>query len=227
MASPAGRGAQVRLDGDAQAAARGALGMRLQQTLEAKRVLEFTGAASDGQTPDGSTRTGIAAEDEVLAPGGAFLGAGGGTVTVGTTAGTVAAGDDPRITGALQAVAAAGIYATRASPDFVGTPTAPSPAPNANNNQIATMAAVQSAIQSAIGLAPAALDTLAELAAALANDANFATTVNNALIAQATRISTLEAQISALQFGGGSGSVVTYQDGSTMTFQDGSPVVFQ
>lgn len=70
MASPAGRGAQVRLDGDAQAAARGALGQTLIATQEVKRVLEYTGAVADGSTRDGSTRTGAAADDEVLTPGG-------------------------------------------------------------------------------------------------------------------------------------------------------------
>jgi hypothetical protein len=70
MASPAGRGAQVRLDGDAQAAARGALGTTLAATIEAKRVLEYTGAVADGTTLDGSTRTGDAAEDELLGPAG-------------------------------------------------------------------------------------------------------------------------------------------------------------
>lgn len=69
MPSPPGRGAQVRLDGTAQAAARGALGLPLAATIEAKRVLEFTGAAADGTTRDGSTHTGAAAADEVLTPG--------------------------------------------------------------------------------------------------------------------------------------------------------------
>lgn len=70
MASIAGRGAQVRLDGDDQAAARGALAATLDGNTEAKRVLEFSGLAADGSTPDGSTLTGLAAEDEVLAGGG-------------------------------------------------------------------------------------------------------------------------------------------------------------
>lgn len=128
MASPAGRGAQVRLDGDAQAAARGGLGTPLAQTMEAKRVLEYTGAVADGTTRDGSTKTGTAAEDEVLAPAGASVGgsytlpaatasvlggvkggtgwaiAGDGTASVnyGTTAGTATQGNDARITGAAQ-----------------------------------------------------------------------------------------------------------------------------
>jgi hypothetical protein len=37
---------------------------------EAKRLLEFAGAVADGYTPDGSTRTGAPAADELLAPNG-------------------------------------------------------------------------------------------------------------------------------------------------------------
>lgn len=66
MASVAGRGAQVRLDGDDQAAARGALAGTLAENVEAKRLLEFSGIAPDGSTPDGSTTTGLPAEDEIL-----------------------------------------------------------------------------------------------------------------------------------------------------------------
>ncbi|MXD16398.1 phage tail protein, partial [Escherichia coli] len=49
------------------------------------------------------------------------------------------------------------------------------------NTQIATTAFVKSAIATMVGSAPAALDTLNELAAALGNDPNFATTMLNAL----------------------------------------------
>lgn len=80
MASEAGRGAQVRLDGEARQLARGGVAARLAENLEAKRVLEAAGAVADGSRPDGSTATGLAAEDEVLVPGGANLSA-GGTIT--------------------------------------------------------------------------------------------------------------------------------------------------
>lgn len=109
MASPAGRGAQVRLEGTAQAAARGAVARDMDANVIAKRALEAAGTVPDGSSVDGSTRTGIAAEDEVLAPGGVV--AGGGTVTFGTTAGTAAEGNDSRITGALSAGTATTLYA--------------------------------------------------------------------------------------------------------------------
>lgn len=56
------------------------------------------------------------------------------------------------------------------SPDFTGTPTAPTPAQSVNNQQIATTEFVKTAIAALVGSAPEALDTLAELAAALGND---------------------------------------------------------
>lgn len=49
----------------------------------------------------------------------------------------------------------------------------------------ATPADVTTAVANVVGAAPAALDTLNELAAALGNDASFATTVTNALAAKA------------------------------------------
>ena len=67
------------------------------------------------------------------------------------------------------------------SPALTGTPTAPTAALGVNTNQIATMAAVKAAIDNLVGGAPGALDALNELAAALGNDPNFATTMTNAL----------------------------------------------
>ena len=48
-----------------------------------------------------------------------------------------------------------------------------------------TSSGMTAAINAVIGSAPGALDTLAELASALGNDANFASTVTNALAAKA------------------------------------------
>lgn len=78
-------------------------------------------------------------------------------------------------------VAALAEKAPLASPALTGVPTAPTPAPGTNTNQIATMAAVQAAIAALVNSSPAALDALNELAAAIGNDPNFATTINNAL----------------------------------------------
>ena len=73
------------------------------------------------------------------------------------------------------------LKAPLSSPALTGKPTAPTAAQSVNNTQIATTAFVKSAIAAMVGSAPAALDTLNELAAALGNDPNFSTTVLNAL----------------------------------------------
>lgn len=76
-------------------------------------------------------------------------------------------------------------YATKASPTLTGTPKAPTAATSTNTTQIATTAFVQAVIAQLVASSPAALDTLNELAAALGNDPNFATTVTNALALKA------------------------------------------
>ncbi len=57
-ATATGRGAQVVLDGDAQAAARGAYATTMRGNAAAKVALELAGIYADGSTPDGSTLTG-------------------------------------------------------------------------------------------------------------------------------------------------------------------------
>ncbi|EHT4047261.1 phage tail protein [Escherichia coli] len=73
------------------------------------------------------------------------------------------------------------LKAPLASPALTGTPTAPTAAQTVNNMQVATTAFVKTALAALVGSSPAALDTLNELAAALGNDPNFATTMTNAL----------------------------------------------
>lgn len=68
-------------------------------------------------------------------------------------------------------------YAPKASPAFAGVPTAPTAVLGTNNTQIATTAFVKTAIAALVGSAPAALDTLEELARALAGDANLKATL--------------------------------------------------
>lgn len=67
------------------------------------------------------------------------------------------------------------------SPALTGTPTVPTWDAGANDMRIANTAFVQLAIAALVNSSPAALDTLQELAAALGNDPNFATTMINAL----------------------------------------------
>jgi len=64
------------------------------------------------------------------------------------------------------------------SPAFTGTPTAPTVAGSTDSStKIATTAFVQAVVAAMIDSAPALLDTLNELAAAIGDDPNFATTV--------------------------------------------------
>ncbi|EEN1041824.1 TPA: hypothetical protein ACGEPX_002697 [Salmonella enterica] len=67
------------------------------------------------------------------------------------------------------------------SPNLTGTPTAPTTDESDNSQKIATTAFVRAAIAALVDSSPGALDTLNELAAAIGNDPNFATTMLNAL----------------------------------------------
>lgn len=77
--------------------------------------------------------------------------------------------------------AALDLKAPLASPALTGTPTAPTAAGGNNTTQIATTAFVQAAVAALIDGAPGAIDTLNELASALGDDPNFASTVTTAL----------------------------------------------
>lgn len=69
------------------------------------------------------------------------------------------------------------VQAQKVSPALTGTPTAPTQAAGNNTTRLATTAFVQAAIAALVASSPAALDTLKELADALGNDPNFATTM--------------------------------------------------
>ncbi|EPS5971968.1 phage tail protein, partial [Escherichia coli] len=85
------------------------------------------------------------------------------------------------------------LKAPLASPALTGIPTAPTAAQGTNNTQIATTAYVRAAISALVGSSPEALDTLNELAVALGNDPNFATTMTNALAGKQPLDATLTA----------------------------------
>ena len=72
-------------------------------------------------------------------------------------------------------------YAQKHNPTFTGEPKAPTPPAGNNTTRIATTEFVQAAITALINGAPATLDTLKEIAAAINNDPKFSTTINNAL----------------------------------------------
>jgi hypothetical protein len=96
--------------------------------------------------------------------------------------------------------AALNAKAALASPALTGTPTAPTATAGTNTTQIASTAFVAAAIGALIDAAPGAMDTLNELAAALGDDPNFASTVTNALagkLASASNLADLPNKVTA------------------------------
>lgn len=77
------------------------------------------------------------------------------------------------------------VGATPIAFQWAGGLNAPTQAAGDNSAKVANTAFVQAAIAALVASSPAALDTLNELAAALGNDANFATTITNALALKA------------------------------------------
>lgn len=112
-------------------------------------------------------------------------------------------------------------YAPKASPTFTGTPKAPTPAAGNNTTQVATTAFVQAALTALINGAPATLDTLKEIAAAINNDPNFSTTINNALAGKQPLDNTLT-NLSGKDVAG----LLTYLDLGESTFGAQNCVVF-
>lgn len=112
-----------------------------------------------------------------------------------------------------------------ASPAFTGTPTAPTATAGTNTTQIATTAFVAGEVAGIVDAAPATLNTLNELAAALGDDANFSTTVTNSI---ATKLplagGTMTGDMSMgdnvkAQFGAGN-DLQIYHDGTNSYIQE-------
>lgn len=110
-----------------------------------------------------------------------------------------------------------------ASPALTGSPTAPTATNGTSTTQLATTAFVAAAIGALIDAAPGALDTINELAAALGDDPNFATTVTNALsdkLAKASNLADLQNNATA-RSNLGLGSIAT-QAASNVAITGGS-----
>ncbi|EPD1253736.1 phage tail protein [Escherichia coli] len=138
----------------------------------------FTGEPKAPTPAEGNNTTRIATTAFVQAAITALIN--GAPATLDTLKEIAAAiNNDPKFSTTINNALA--LKAPLSSPALTGTPTAPTAAQSVNNTQIATTAFVKSAIAGMVGSAPAALDTLNELAAALGNDPNFATTMLNAL----------------------------------------------
>ncbi|WP_255248835.1 phage tail protein [Enterobacter hormaechei] len=138
----------------------------------------LTGMPKTPTPPAGNNSTLIASTAFVQAAILALIG--GAPATLDTLKEIAAAiNNDPNFSTTINNALA--LKAPLASPALTGTPTAPTAVQSTNNTQIATTAFVKSAVAGLVGSSPEALDTLNELAAALGNDPNFATTVMNAL----------------------------------------------
>lgn len=138
----------------------------------------LTGMPKTPTPPAGNNSTLIASTAFVQAAILALIG--GAPATLDTLKEIAAAiNNDPNFSTTINNALA--LKAPLVSPVLTGTPTAPTAVQSTNNTQIATTAFVKSAVAGLVGSSPEALDTLNELAAALGNDPNFATTVMNAL----------------------------------------------
>ena len=104
-----------------------------------------------------------------------------GRVTAATNPTTVAGYGLTDVYTKTQIDQALALKAPLNSPVFTGAPKVPTPAAGNNSDLAASTAFVMTAIAQLVASSPAALDTLNELAAALGNDPNFATTMATAL----------------------------------------------
>ncbi|EKY6646538.1 prophage tail fiber N-terminal domain-containing protein [Escherichia coli] len=99
------------------------------------------------------------------------------------------------------------------SPALTGTPSTPTPPDDAAGTEVANAEFVRKLLATLVDSSPEALDTLNELAAALGNDPNFATTITNALAGKQplnnvlTELSQLEPQSDSLLYLSAEGSV--------------------
>lgn len=127
----------------------------------------ITGTPTNGQVPSWNTSTSKLQWTTPSSGGGAW----------GTITGTLSNQTD------LQS--ALNLKANLASPTFTGIPLTPTASVGTNTTQIASTAFVRSEVSALVNSAPSTLDTLNELATALGNDPNFATTITNSLAGKA------------------------------------------
>lgn len=96
------------------------------------------------------------------------------------------------------------------SPVFTGMPKVPDVRVGDNSQLIANTAFVQAAVAALAASAPETLDTLKELANALGNDPNFATTVTNLIAAKLDKTANAVSATKAEEDGAGNNIVNTY-----------------
>ena len=109
------------------------------------------------------------------------------------------------------------LKADLASPSFTGSPKVPTAAQGNSSQIIASTSFVQTAIAALVASAPGTLDTLKELAAALGNDPNFATTITNLIAGKLDKTANAVSATKAVQDGYGNNIVSTYATKTEMT----------
>lgn len=141
----------------------------------------------------------------------AYASGGGATLPIHESDVTGLVGDLGTLTSAISAeavtrAAADALLAPLASPALTGNPTAPTQAPGDNSTKIATDAFVAAALAALVNSSPSTLDTLKELADALGDDPNFATTISALIgtkLAKASNLSDVASAVTALANLGG------------------------
>ena len=183
-----------------------------QAALDAKAPL-----ASPALTGTPSAPTAIASTNTTQIATTAFVKSQGYLTTAPVTS---VAGKTGAVTLAVADVTGA---APLASPTLTGTPAAPTAATATNSTQIATTAFVQAVVASLIGSAPGVLDTLAEIAAALGNDPDFAATITTELTAKMVKANNLSdlTNVATARNNLGLGTIAT-QSASNVTITGGS-----
>lgn len=109
------------------------------------------------------------------------------------------------------------LKADLASPSFTGSPKVPTAAQGNSSQIIASTSFVQTAIAALVASAPGTLDTLKELADALGNDPNFATTITNLIAEKLDKTANAVSATKAVQDGYGNNIVSTYATKTEMT----------
>lgn len=103
------------------------------------------------------------------------------TIHPETLAALIAALTDALIKNLIDAISGGTALASLDSPSFTGLPTAPTASAGTNTTQLATTAFVRAAITALINSAPGTLDTLGEIAAALAADESVVSALTSSL----------------------------------------------
>ena len=109
------------------------------------------------------------------------------------------------------------LKADLASPSFTGSPKVPTAAQGNSSQIIASTSFVQTAIAALVASAPGTLDTIKELAAALGNDPNFATTITNLIAGKLDKTANAVSATKAVQDGNGNNIASTYATKTEVT----------